>query len=523
MTAHLHETGTGTGTGEDGVNTLQAWRTGIDTHQEPVVYMRRDCPVCRSEGFTTQARVQLTAGRRSIVATLSVVDGDWLAENVAGLSESAWASLGAQPGQLVTVTHAPPLDSLSHVRAKVYGNALGGAEFSAIISDVAAGHYSDLHLATFITACAGDRLDLAETVSLTKAMIGVGDRIDWGRPLVVDKHCVGGLPGNRTTLLVVPIVAACGLTMPKTSSRAITSPAGTADTMEVLAPVNLDVRSMRRVVERTGGCIVWGGSVRLSPADDILIRVERPLDLDSEGQLVASVLSKKAAAGSTHVLIDLPVGATAKVRSAQAAAALGRRLQEVGSAIGLHVALRVTDGEQPVGRGIGPALEARDVLAVLQGTPEAPADLRERALRLAADILEMGGAAPAGGGLTARRRTPHAGPAQAAHRPASPSRPVRAGGWFRLADLHRRHGTLRPRMGGWPVAGTACPAAVHPLRDAGPGPVQGQEQGPGGGAGQLPPRPAPGPGRPPRPGRTDRRMPGSCRSSGRTRRFRCGR
>ena len=235
MTAHLHETGTGTGTGEDGVNTLQAWRTGIDTHQEPVVYMRRDCPVCRSEGFTTQARVQLTAGRRSIVATLSVVDGDWLAENVAGLSESAWASLGAQPGQLVTVTHAPPLDSLSHVRAKVYGNALGDAEFSAIISDVAAGHYSDLHLATFITACAGDRLDLAETVSLTKAMIGVGDRIDWGRPLVVDKHCVGGLPGNRTTLLVVPIVAACGLTMPKTSSRAITSPAGTADTMEVLA------------------------------------------------------------------------------------------------------------------------------------------------------------------------------------------------------------------------------------------------------------------------------------------------
>lgn len=217
---------------------------------------------------------------------------------------------------------------------------------------------------------------------------------------MVDKHCVGGLPGNRTTLLVVPIVAACGLTMPKTSSRAITSPAGTADTMEVLAPVNLDVRSMRRVVERTGGCIVWGGSVRLSPADDILIRVERPLDLDSEGQLVASVLSKKAAAGSTHVLIDLPVGATAKVRSAQAAAALGRRLQEVGSAIGLHVALRVTDGEQPVGRGIGPALEARDVLAVLQGTPEAPADLRERALRLAADILEMGGAAPAGGGLT---------------------------------------------------------------------------------------------------------------------------
>ena len=110
-----------------------------------------------------------------------------------------------------------------------------------MIDDVAAGRYSDLHLAAFITACAAESLDLDETVALTRAMINVGDRIDWGRGTIVDKHCVGGLPGNRTTLLVVPIVTACGLTMPKTSSRAITSPAGTADTMEVLAPVDRDV------------------------------------------------------------------------------------------------------------------------------------------------------------------------------------------------------------------------------------------------------------------------------------------
>lgn len=385
--------------GHDADNTLRAWRTGIDTYQEPVVYMRRDCAVCRSEGFTTQARVQLTASSGSIVATLSVVDGPWLGHGIAGLSESAWTALHALPGEPITVSHAPVLDSLSHVRAKVYGHRLGAGAFRAVIGDIAAGRYSDLHLATFITACAGDHLDLDETVSLTQAMINVGERLDWGRDMVVDKHCVGGLPGNRTTLLVVPIVAACGLTMPKTSSRAITSPAGTADTMEVLAPVDLDIAAMRRTVERTGACIVWGGSVRLSPADDILIRVERPLDLDSEGQLVASVLSKKAAAGSTHVLIDLPVGPTAKVRSAEAANRLGSRLVEVGRSIGLQVALRVTDGLQPVGRGIGPALEARDVLAVLRREADAPDDLRQRALRLAGDILEMGGGAPAGGGL----------------------------------------------------------------------------------------------------------------------------
>lgn len=382
-----------------GPNTLHARRAGVDTHQEPVVYMRRDCPVCRSEGFSAQVRVQLAWEGRCVVATLNIVDGGWLGEGEAGLSDSALAALQAPEGAALVVSHAPPLDSLSHVRAKVYGHRLDAAAFGAIVGDVAAGRYSDLHLASFITACAGDRLDFDETVALTQAMIDVGERLSWGPGTVVDKHCVGGLPGNRTTLLVVPIVAACGLTMPKTSSRAITSPAGTADTMEVLAPVDLGIAAMRRTVERTGACIVWGGAVRLSPADDMLIRVERPLDVDSEGQLVASVLSKKAAAGSTHVLIDLPVGPTAKVRSAQAAQALGQCLVDVGRRVGLQVALRITDGLQPVGRGIGPALEARDVLAVLRREAGAPHDLRQRAPQLAADVLELGGAAPPGAGL----------------------------------------------------------------------------------------------------------------------------
>jgi thymidine phosphorylase len=263
---------------------------------------------------------------------------------------------------------------------------------------VAAGVYSDLQLAAFVTATAGDRLDEAETIALTQAMLGSGERIRWDYPIVADKHSVGGLPGNRTTPLVVAMVAACGVPIPKTSSRAITSPAGTADTMEVLAPVDLDVAAMRRVVEKEGGCIVWGGAVRLSPADDVLIRVERPLDFDSEGQLVASVLSKKAAAGSTHVVIDMPVGPTAKVRSADAAQELSARLRAVGSVLGLKLRIEQTDGSQPVGRGIGPALEARDVLAVLQNLREAPQDLRERALKLAGAVLELANAAAPGQG-----------------------------------------------------------------------------------------------------------------------------
>ena len=201
-------------------------------------------------------------------------------------------------------------------------------------------------------------------------------------------------------MIVVPIVTACGLLMPKTSSRAITSPAGTADAMETVAPVTLDIPALRRVVEREGGCIVWGGAVRLSPADDVIIRIERPLDIDSDGQLVASVLSKKAAAGSTHVVIDIPVGPTAKVRSVDAARSLGALLAEVGRAVGVTVSIIQSDGTQPVGRGVGPALEARDVLAVLRGEPDAPADLRAKALTLAGHVLELAGGVPDGVGVS---------------------------------------------------------------------------------------------------------------------------
>jgi thymidine phosphorylase len=384
---------------------MLARRAGIDTYQAAVVYMRADCHVCRSEGFESQARVEITAGDRTLIATVHHVLAPWLGHGQAGLSEAAWRMLQVQDGDTLTLRHPPVLESARHIRSKLYGVPLDYEKLLVIMRDVAANRLSDLHLASFVSACAGDRMNRDETVALTRAMIDVGQRISWPSGPVVDKHCVGGLPGNRTTPLVVSIVTACGAVMPKTSSRAITSPAGTADTMETLAPVELDLAAMRRVVEQEGGCIVWGGAVQLSPADDVLIRVERPLDLDSTAQLVASVLSKKAAAGSQRVLIDIPVGETAKLRTASAADALATVLTDVGSAVGLQVRAVQTDGSQPIGRGIGPALEAWDLLAILQRSAGAPADLRERALLLAGHVLELADLAGPGQGLALARET----------------------------------------------------------------------------------------------------------------------
>lgn len=370
-------------------DTLTLKRLGIDTYKEPIVYMRRDCHICSAEGFEARSRVRVRCGDRSIIATINVIISDLLKRDDAGLSEYAWRLLGAREGDLVTISHAKHVASLSYVRSKIYGHRLSAVQIQEIIKDITDGRYSEIYLSSFLTACAGDRMDDEEITQMTRAMVETGEKLTWDSEMIVDKHSVGGLPGNRTTPIVVSIVAAFGLTMPKTSSRAITSPAGTADTVEVLTMVELDIPTMRRVVGEENGCFICGGAVFLSPADDIIIGVERALDLDSEAQLVASILSKKIAAGSTHIVIDMPVGPTAKVRSDEVAQKLKKLLESIGERLGVLVKVVLGDGTQPIGRGIGPALEARDVVGVLRGDADAPQDLRERAMVLAGEVLEF--------------------------------------------------------------------------------------------------------------------------------------
>lgn len=386
------------GTMPSPLHTLRARPIGmVSAQREPWVVMRSDCFVCRSEGLASRSQVLVRADERQIIASLMHSSGDLLGHGEIGLSDVAWSLLGARNGEPVTVEHAPPAASLGALRHRIYGHRLDGPAYRSIIGDIVAHRYTDVHLSAFVTACSALPLDFQEMVDLTGAMIEAGDRLHWPGGKIVDKHSVGGLPGNRTTPIVVAIMAAEGFIMPKTSSRAITSPAGTADTMEVLAPVDLDVAAMRRVVEQEGACIAWGGSVRLSPADDIIIGVERVLDVDAVGQLVASILSKKIAAGATHLVIDMPIGPTAKVRNEEAAAELSNALITVAAAFDLQAQVSTGNGQEPIGRGVGPALEARDILAVLQ-QHDAPPDLAHRACELAGTLFEMVGHAPVGAG-----------------------------------------------------------------------------------------------------------------------------
>lgn len=369
---------------------LKLKKVAIDTYHENVAYLHRECPTYKAEGFQALSKIEIQRDGKQILAVLNVVDDDCIVKpGQLGLSEQAFLNMGQPEGSDVRVNHAEPPHSMEYVRAKLSGERIDQDSFNKIIQDIANNRYSKPEIAAFLVAVSEAGLDRDEILYLTNAMVNSGQRLDWEEKRVVDKHCIGGIPGNRTSMLVVPIVSTFGLLCPKTSSRAITSPSGTADTMEVLARVDLPMDELHKIVREQRGCVAWGGTAKLAPADDVLISVERPLAIDSQAQMVASILSKKRACGSTHLLIDIPEGPNAKVRSMKDAMQLRKLFEYVGDRIGLVTQVIITDGRQPIGRGIGPVLETQDVMKVLRNDPDAPHDLREKSLQLAGRMIEF--------------------------------------------------------------------------------------------------------------------------------------
>ncbi|MBN2112300.1 AMP phosphorylase, partial [Candidatus Woesearchaeota archaeon] len=316
-----------------------------------------------------------------------------------GLCEEVLGSINAKSGQAVKIMLAGKPLSIDFIKKKLDGFRLSKSEIEQIVWDIVHNKLTSVELTYFVAAGYSRHMTMKETADLTKAMASQGEQLALGRYPVMDKHSVGGVAGNRTTPVLVPIVAAAGLTIPKTSSRSITSPAGTADTMEVLTNVILTMDKMRKVVLKTNGCMVWGGALNLAPADDMIIKVERPLMIDAKSQLLASVMAKKASVSATHVLVDIPFGWGSKVESTQKAMILKRDFECIAKELKMKVKVLMTDGRQPIGNGIGPALEAKDLLYLLKNDERAPKDLRKKGLMLAGNLLEMGGKAKEGKGI----------------------------------------------------------------------------------------------------------------------------
>ncbi|WP_342655181.1 phosphonate metabolism protein/1,5-bisphosphokinase (PRPP-forming) PhnN [Pseudomonas sp. F3-2] len=366
---------------------LRLRRVPVSTGLERVAYLPMHSAVLSAADYLGGSKVDLLVDGKSLSVQIHGLDSaTLLAADEIGLSEEAFAHWNVAEGAEIALRRTPSPASRQALIKKVQGHELGEAEYDMLLRDIIEGRYTDGEISAFLVSATRGLSD-AEVIALAKVRTRFTPTLHWDRPIVVDKHSMGGVPGSRITLLVVPIVAAHGMAMPKTSSRAITSAAGTADAMEAVARVDLTVEDVQRCVEQAGACIAWNGRLNHSVVDDVMNAITRPLGIDSNRWSVASILSKKLTAGSTHVVVDIPYGPRTKLKTQAHARELGDLFERVGAGLGLTVVAFATDGSRPIGRGIGPSLEVRDVRQVLDNDPTAPQDLRDKAVFFAGQIL----------------------------------------------------------------------------------------------------------------------------------------
>ena len=359
-----------------------------------VVVLHEDA--AKDMGLMTGDRVELhnIKNKKRCVAMIDITHHTVNVDQI-GLFEDVIDELGAKNGNIIEVKATESLKSLDIIKKKMMGEKLTKQEIYEVVKDIADERLSDIEATAFVSAVYMKGLDIDETIAMTKALIADGNKLSFNKGTVVDKHSVGGTNG-RATMIIVPIVASTGLLMPKTSSRSITSAAGTADAMEVIANVSLSMEKIKSITEKCGGVIAWGGAVDLAPADDKIIKIEHPLSLDPEGQVIASVLAKKASVGSKFVVIDLPVGKYVKVKDNETALRMAKKFVQVGKEIGMHVEAVITDGEEPSGLAFGPALEAKYALEVLEG--KRFDNLAQKSCEMAGALFEMVGISKVGKG-----------------------------------------------------------------------------------------------------------------------------
>ncbi len=315
-----------------------------------------------------------------------------------GMFREIWKYRQVTNNEPVTIRVLSRPPSIEAIRKKLLGGELSYEEMYLIIDDIVKHNLSKVEITYFVASSFLKDFTDDELYYMTKAMAETGEILQLDSDVVADKHSIGGVAGNRTTMVVIPIVASYGVFIPKTSSRAITSPAGTADTMEVIAPVSIRFKRMKQIIKKINCCMIWGGSFKLAPADDYIIRVQRSLALEPLDKMVVSILAKKVAMGVTHLVIDLPYGPTVKVISRSEALKVKDKFIRIAKRFGITIEVVVTETREPVGRGIGPSLEARDVLRVLQQKDYRPSDLQKKSIKLAAKLLELTGAVEKGKG-----------------------------------------------------------------------------------------------------------------------------
>ncbi len=343
---------------------------------------------CARIGVKENDRVHITGPKGEVAVAL--VSSNMIGDGFLYLSEGVANRLGVKDGDEAEVVFCPSPESVRAIRKKMDGQKLEPKEIEAIVNDIYAGSLSNIEVSAWLTALYINEMDLDEIAVFAQAMVNTGDRVPFEKGPIFDFHSVGGVPGNKITPIVVSICAAAGLILPKTSSRAISSACGTSDFVETFCNIEVTTDKLKEIGESVGGAFVWGGSMNLAPVDDIVIKIEHPLGINPRPQMLASIMSKKLAINANYLLVDLPTGAGTKIPTLEVARAYARDFADLGEKLGIHVECAITYADQPVGSAIGPNLEARECIRVLEGS-EHPASVVEKACECAGILLEMAG------------------------------------------------------------------------------------------------------------------------------------
>ncbi len=384
---------------------LLKWSTGI-----PVAMINEE--TANVLGVKIKGRIFVKTLSENSKGVSTIVD---IAKSIVKKDEIAISSelrerLSLRPGQKVDVDLAPNPRSLTFIKKKLNKEPLSQPEINEIIKDVVNNSLSEAEIALFVSAMYENGMNMEETIFLIKAILNSGRKLTLKNKFVVDKHSIGGIPGNRTTPIIVSICAAGGLIIPKSSSRAITTPAGTADVIETIAQVEFSMKELKRIVKKTGGCLIWGGSLEIVPADEKIIQIEKTLNIDPEAQLLASIMSKKLALGAKYILIDIPYGKTAKVKK-EKGLNLKKKFEFLGRYFNKKMKVVLTRGDEPIGNGIGPTLEIMDIIKVLKQHNSRPLDLEKKSVFLSGQIFELTGKAKKGEGTKLAKKILESGKA----------------------------------------------------------------------------------------------------------------
>ncbi len=360
----------------------------VKSFGENIAYIHRDCTLYKVDDINKVTKLELHKGGKTIFAFLQITESDELAPDEIGLNDEAYTALNMSEGSSVHVSLATPSISTSALHNKISGNVLSSAEYSAIINDIDSGRYTKMDVAAFLVACSVS-MSPAELVALTEAMISK-KILHWDdKVMVVEQNSLGGVPGNKTDLIVMAIVASYGLPMAKTCVHSMSACADVADTMETMANIDLTPAKFQKYVRENNASVVCSDSLGVSNVERMLHSVRSQLGINQNELAASAMLAMKISSGVTHLVLDVPVGPNARMRTANEALHFKKQIEYVGDMLGMVIDVVISDGSEPIGNGIGAVLEARDVMKVLRNYDDAPRDLREKALFLAGRVIEL--------------------------------------------------------------------------------------------------------------------------------------